>query len=98
MTDRNMRQAMQSDAKRVVTNFQSTYDENSEGSAINHATEMLEYLVVENQHECLGVTPESLSEMFDLLRDKVLIAKSDFEDLETQKESFKEIDLLRQHC
>ena len=56
---------------------------------------MLEYLVTENQHECLGVTPDSLQEMFDLLRDKIILAKTDYEELETQKDQFKEIELLR---
>ena len=89
---------MQADAKRVLTNFTSTYDESAEGTSLNHVAEMLEYLVTENQHECLGVTPDSLQGMFDLLRDKILLAKADYEELETQKDQFKEIELLRQHC
>ena len=59
---------------------------------------MLEYLVTENQHECLGVSPKALQDMFDLLRDKIVVAKVDWDELETQKHQFQEIELLRQHC
>lgn len=44
---------------------------------------MLEYLVTENQHECLGVSPKALQDMFDLLRDKIVVAKVDWDELET---------------
>jgi len=56
-----------------------TYSDCEESSALTQVTEMLEYLVVENQHECLGVTPQSLQEMFDLLRDKTCAAKVDYD-------------------
>lgn len=56
---------------------------------------MFEYLVVENQHEILGVSPDALQSIFDLLRDKVNEVKSEFDELELQKEQFKEINLLR---
>lgn len=44
---------------------------------------MLEYLVVENQHECLGVSPKALQDIFDLLRDKTIVAKIEYDELET---------------
>ena len=90
---------MQEDAKRIAASLKTSYQEEvSESPAISQLTEMLEYLVVENHHEVLGVAPKSLQVIFDLLRDKSIIAKTDFEDLETQKEQYKEIELLRQHC
>ena len=78
-----MREALIEDAKRVVANFQSTYTEYADSAAIGQVTEMLEYLVVENQHECLGVAPKSLQDIFDLLRDKIVFAKTDYDELIT---------------
>ena len=46
-------------------------------------TEMLEYLVNENQHEALGVSPSSLQTMFELLRDKNNDVRVEYEELES---------------
>ena len=89
---------MQADAEELVRRFATTYKECEEGLAIRHLTEMLDYLVVENSHEQLGVSPKALQSILDLLRDKGNDARTDFEDLESQKEQFKEIHLLRKHC
>ena len=61
-------------------------------------TEMLEYLVNENQHEALGVSPSALQSIFELIRDKNNAVRLEYEELESQKEQFKEISLLRQYC
>ena len=44
------------------------------------------------------MSPKALQDLLDLLRDKGNEARTDFEDLESQKEQFKEIHLLRKHC
>ena len=64
---------------------------------MQQTTEMLDYLIAENQHEVLGVCPPALQEIFDLLRTKLTKAKSDFEDLEAQKQEFGELHILREH-
>ena len=56
---------------------------------------MLEFLVNENQHEILGVSPKSLQGIFDLIKDKVTVARQEYQDLEDQKEQFKELHLMR---
>ena len=56
---------------------------------------MLEFLVNENQHEILGVSPLALQSIFDLVRDKLADAREEYEDLEGEKEQFKEIHLMR---
>jgi len=56
---------------------------------------MLEFLVNENQHEILGVSPLALQSIFDLVRDKLADAREEYEDLEAEKEQFKEIHLMR---
>ena len=55
-----MREALVEDAKRILANFESSYKDCTESSSISQVTEMLEYIVVENQHECLGVSPLAL--------------------------------------
>ena len=60
--------------------------------------EMFEYLVVEEQHTILGVSPDALKKIFDLLRDKIVEVKAEYDELDLQKEQFKEIHLLRQFC
>ena len=47
---------------------------------------MLEYLVVENAHECLGVSPKALVDLLDLLRDKAFEVKADYDSLNSQKD------------
>jgi len=73
---------MQEDAKRIVDNLVSSYKESKENSSIEQVYEMMEVLVIENQHECLGVSPEALKDIFDLVRDKIILAKQDFDELE----------------
>jgi len=82
VSDRNVRSAMQEDAKRIVDNLVSSYKESKENSSIEQVYEMMEVLVIENQHECLGVSPEALKDIFDLVRDKIILAKQDFDELE----------------
>ena len=66
-----MKSAMQEDAKRLVDRLQNTYKHNDEISAIGQVTEIFDYLVTENQHECLGVTPDAVKDIFDLLKVKI---------------------------
>ncbi len=55
-TDRNLRSAMQVDAKKLVERFLESYqnksgeevDDQENASAVNHLLEILEYLVAEN--------------------------------------------------
>ena len=48
--------------------------------------EMFEYLVTEEQHTILGVSPDALKSIFELLRDKIVEAKSEYDELDLQKE------------
>ena len=89
---------MQEDAAQLVSRFIATYKDCEENNAMAQLTEMFEYLVTENQHEILGVSPPSLQEILDLLRDKLGEVRIEYEELDTQKEQFKEIHLMREHC
>ena len=42
--------------------------------------EMFEYLVVEEQHTILGVSPDALKKIFDLLRDKIVEVKAEYDE------------------
>ena len=44
------------------------------------------------------MSPDALKSIFELLRDKIVEAKSEYDELDLQKEQFKEIHLLRQFC
>lgn len=48
LTDRNLRSALQFDAKKLVERFNESYKDNEEAAAINQLLEILEYLVAEN--------------------------------------------------
>ena len=99
LTDRNLRSAMQEDATHLVERFTTSYKEqNEENTPIQQMVEMFEYLVVEEQHTILGVSPDALKKIFDLLRDKIVEVKVEYDELDLQKEQFKEIHLLRQFC
>ena len=89
---------MQDDAKCILDRFQTTYKDCTENPAMLQVYEMLEYLVVENSHEVLGVCPQALQGILDLLRDKVVDVKSEYDDLETQKQQFQEIHVLKKYC
>jgi len=39
---------------------------------------MIEFLVNENQHEILGVSPQSLQGIFDLIKDKITVARQEY--------------------
>lgn len=83
LTDRNMRSAMQEDATRLVERFTADYkgSADEENTPIQQITEMFEFLVKEGQHEILGVSPEALQGIFDLLFDKVGEVKMDYDEL-----------------
>ena len=104
LSDRNMRQALIDDAKRLVENFTNNYaktagaGEEDESTAIAQLQEMMEYLVNENQHEALGVAPESLQKILEILKSKLLEARTDYDELDNQKEDFKELPVMKQHC
>ena len=60
LTDRNMRNALQEDAKHLVELFTEIYTDCEENNAMVQVVEMMELLVMENKHEMLGVAPKSL--------------------------------------
>ena len=60
LPDKHLRKAMQDDANLLVERLKTTYLECEENNVIRQVEEMIEYLVVENQSEILGVTPEAL--------------------------------------
>ena len=60
LTDRNMRNALQEDAKHLVERFTEIYTDCEENNAMVQVVEMMELLVMENKHEMLGVAPKSL--------------------------------------
>ena len=59
---------------------------------------MFDLLINENQHECLGVTPDAVKDILDFLKDKIMLVKRDFQEYEDMDQQFQEIRLLRQHC
>ena len=97
LTDRH-RGALQADAAQLVDRFTDIYKDCEENSAVVQTVEMIELLVMENKHEVLGVSPKALQAILDLLRDKIVLAQQEYDDLDQQKEQFKEIHLLRDHC
>ena len=87
MTDRNLRSAMQEDATSLVERFTTSYKvQSEENTPIQQMVEMFEYLVVEEQHTILGVSPDALKKIFDLLRDKIVEVKAEYDELDLQKE------------